>query len=150
MSQEFKPKDRSLSREMALQILFQWEFSKTLDFQQSLQLYEENFSLHPSSLEYARQLLNGIIENKEALDSLVSKYATHWHIDRLSLVDKNVMRIALYELKYLNFNPRIAINEAVNLAKKYGTQDSGAFVNGVLDRIAKAEFGPKPSESSEP
>jgi N utilization substance protein B len=90
-------------------------------------------------MEYTRALVQGIQSNKEKIDSIIQTASSHWKVQRMALVDRNVLRIAVFEMKVAakELEPQIAINEAIELAKKYGSTDSGGFVNGVLDQIAK-------------
>ena len=81
-----------------------------------------------------------ISENKKEIDSMIAKYATNWQIDRMAVIDRNVLRFAAYELLYnKDIPPKVSINEAIDIAKKFGGPDSGKFVNGVLDKINKTE-----------
>lgn len=87
--------------------------------------------------DFAEALINGVLEHQDVIDELVSKCSTNWKISRMAIVDRNILRMATFELQHLpDIPPRVSLNEAVELAKKYGTKDSSAFVNGILDRIA--------------
>jgi N utilization substance protein B len=89
--------------------------------------------------KYADELVCGIEEHRVEIDGDIAGNSMNWKISRMAAVDKNILRIAVYELKYRNDVPsKVAINEAVEIAKKFGTADSGAFVNGILDNIARA------------
>ena len=90
-------------------------------------------------MKYAELLVGGIQAYKEALDKEIQNVSQHWKVSRMSLVDRNILRIAVFEMKFSSelVKPSIAINEAIDIAKKYGTTDSGAFVNGVLDQISR-------------
>jgi N utilization substance protein B len=86
--------------------------------------------------EFSNRLITGACENIEGIDSIINRYSEHWRLSRMSTIDRNILRMAIYELVYLrDIPPPVTINEAVELAKKYGTEESGAFVNGILDRI---------------
>lgn len=128
---------RRKSRELALQILFQWEFEKDLNLEQGLALYRESFDHTPELWEYAKALVRGVLKNRERIDSVVQSNSSHWKMDRMSLVDRNILRVAVFELLFLKDDvpPRVAIDEAIEVAKKYGTTDSSGFVNGILDQI---------------
>lgn len=130
---------RKKSRELALQILFQTEFAPQITVEQYLHLFEE--SLSPETIQYASFLIKGVLENKDRIDQKIQASSQNWRLDRMTLVDKNVLRIATYEMKFSpeNIIDKIAINEAVELAKTYGTTESGSFVNGVLDQVAKSQ-----------
>lgn len=85
---------------------------------------------------FAKELVMGVWKEKEALDKLISRASRNWRIERMSRVDRNILRIAVYEVVYMgDIPPKVSIDEAVELGKKFGTEDSGAFVNGILDFI---------------
>jgi N utilization substance protein B len=91
---------------------------------------------------YAEQIVNGVVETRDALDGQITKASEHWRLTRMTRVDRNVLRLATWELVEQTDTPRaVILDEAIELAKRYGTEDSGAFVNGVLQRIAD-ECGP--------
>jgi N utilization substance protein B len=82
------------------------------------------------------RLIEGVTEHRNEIDSLIRQFSENWKMSRMSRVDRNVMRIAVYELLYCHdIPPKVSINEAIDIGKKYGTEDSGAFVNGILDSI---------------
>jgi len=85
-------------------------------------------------------LVKGVLSNKTQIDDLINKYAKNWKISRMPVVDRNIMRLATFELlKRLDIPRSVTINEAVEIGKKFGTKDSGPFINGVLDRIKSTE-----------
>lgn len=131
---------RRLSREMALQTLFQLEFSD-LDWQKAFEAVEEENEkqVKSSTQEYAKNVILGIDENKEKIDELISNHAKEWDITRLAAVDLSILRMALYEMHFTEdvIAPSIVINEAVEIAKIYGGDDSPRFINGILGKIAK-------------
>lgn len=131
------PETRRLARELALQVLFQQEFSPKLDFEKGLQTFRGNFHAPEEVWSYALKLLAGLKENKESIDQLISANSSHWTLDRMALVDLNILRIATFELIHLasEIPPKTAINEAIEISKKYGTSESSSFVNGILDQI---------------
>jgi len=104
---------------------------------------EESFdrvckSFHPPKeiRPFAKELVKGVWTNKEALDKLISRASRNWRIERMSRVDRNILRLAVFEVRYMeDIPPKVSIDEAVELGKKYGTEESGAFVNGVLDCV---------------
>lgn len=130
---------RRLSRELALQVLFQLEFAPQHDLVMALDNFRAAFTAEEGVWQYALTLLQGIQKSRADIDSVIQANMAHWKIDRLSLVDLNILRIATFELKYNagEVPPNAAINEAIEMAKKYSTSDSGKFVNGVLDQIRK-------------
>lgn len=132
---------RRLSREFALQIMFQREFSPHLSAREILTTYAESFNVDPEISDYGLQLIVGVEQNKEAIDQAIQSVSRNWKITRMALVDLNISRMAVYETFHMSppLPKGVAINEAVELAKKYGSTDSASFVNGVLDQLAKSK-----------
>jgi N utilization substance protein B len=146
---------RTRSREFALQILYQldmtqgdidavcedfWKDRSDLALQDTEKKALEDDKKDPEVRRYAETLVRGAIEKSEKIDIMVQTYAENWEMDRMAYVDRNILRIAVFELMYVDEIPvKVAINEAVELAKRYGEDDSSKFVNGILDHIAKSE-----------
>ncbi|MGE0527167.1 MAG: transcription antitermination factor NusB [Bdellovibrionales bacterium] len=133
---------RRLSREVALQVLFQQEFSNQQTVEAGLEAFRRSFDAAPEVWEYAHYLLKGVEQNRPEIDSLIQRSSAHWTLKRMALVDLNIMRVATFELKFSqgpasSVPPAVAINEAIEISKKYGTVDSAAFVNGILDQVMK-------------
>jgi len=133
---------RRHSREIALQVLFQLEFAASQDLTVALNHFRAAFSAPEEVWQYALALLQGVQTNREKIDREIQAHAAHWRLGRMALVDLNLLRIATFELRFADSSVpvAVAINEAIELAKKYGTTDSGKFVNGILDQIHKASF----------
>ncbi len=131
---------RRQSRELALQVLFQQEFAPDIDFQMSLKTFRESFNAPIEVWDYAEILLDGIEKNRIQIDQKIEKSADNWSLGRMALVDVNLMRIAVFEMFFSvqNLAPAVAINEAIEITKKYGTADSAKFINAVLDGIAQS------------
>ncbi|MDP8293092.1 MAG: transcription antitermination factor NusB [Candidatus Orphnella occulta] len=136
---------RTRSREHALQILYQADIrhedikSILSDFWKSQSQSSEE--LEPSIMEFAENLAQGTQENIKQIDTTISSYAQNWQLERMAVIDRNIMRMSCYELLFLDdVPPKVSINEAVDLAKKYGDLESGKFVNGILDKINKKEI----------
>ena len=126
---------RTKAREAALQILYQIEMTQDPQ-EKARQIYWENNPADPEIREFADQLVIGVIQRQEPIDRRITQCADNWDITRMAAVDKNILRLASYELLYTEeIPPKVAINEAVELAKKYGDTDSSKFVNGILDKI---------------
>jgi transcription antitermination protein NusB len=134
---------RRRSREMALQLLFQTEFVqggfKPTAAPEMLRRFNADFQIDAEVSEYGGKLFLGVSEKMAEIDGIIQAHSSHWKVSRMGLVDLSVMRVAIFEMKFLAepLNPRIAIDEAVEVAKKYGSTDSGAFVNGILDHVAR-------------
>lgn len=145
--------DRRKSRELALQALFALDLNKLglnkLDLNETgslpamdefLEQYGEDLS-EPTRLFFLT-LVDGVLENREKIDTILDQWAKNWKIFRMPAVDRNIMRIAVFEMLNLPDIPAsVSINEAVEIGKKFGTRDSGPFINGVLDRI-RTQHGP--------
>jgi len=126
---------RHRARELAVQVLFHLEFNPG-DPGESFDLLCRCFSPPKEVRAFSRELVLGVWENKEDLDRLISRASKNWRIERMSRVDRNILRVAVFEVVYAgDIPPKVSIDEAVELGKKYGAEDSGAFVNGVLDSI---------------
>lgn len=132
---------RTKARELALQVLFQIDITGE-DPDRVLELFWQNQRL-PSESEikdFAEILIRGTISTLPSLDEIIARYATNWLIKRMAVIDRNVLRLTTFEILHLPDVPiRVSINEAVDLAKKFGDIDSGKFVNGILDKISKSE-----------
>lgn len=103
----------------------------------------------PAACQFARDLLNGTMEHVEQIDGLIQTCAEHWDIDRMGRVDKCIMQIAIYEMLYCEDIPAaVSINEAIDIAKEFGSDDSGKFVNGILDR-ARKQLGLPPDKAAD-
>jgi N utilization substance protein B len=128
---------RREGREVALQLLFHWD----LNVQQSLggaelELFWEFRPSIQGVRTFATNLLNGVISRQATIDEKITKYTANYELRRISAVDRNILRMAIYEMLYAeDVPPIVAINEAIDIAKKFGTEESGKFVNGVLDRV---------------
>jgi N utilization substance protein B len=132
--------ERRQARELALQALFSFDMEKFVD--QSLDNFCANNEevLTDSVKPFFLDLVKGVMENRSQIDDLLNNYSTNWKISRMPVVDRNIMRISIFELlKCPDIPYSVSINEAVDIGKKYGTKDSSSFINGVLDRIKTLE-----------
>ncbi len=126
---------RHRAREVALTLLYQFEI-RPEDPARALADYLADHPLSPEARAYAETLIRGVLAEREALDQVIAAQAAHWALSRIALVDLNILRIGAYELLCCpDIPPKVAINEAVELAKAYGGEDSGRFVNGILDKL---------------
>lgn len=132
--------NRHLSRSIAMQSLYEWDFSGR-DMKKLKEIVERNLKEFGPGLEdadFVWQLVNGVVDNLEKLDNVISKAAPQWPINQITIVDRNVLRMGLYELLFAKREevpPKVAINEAIELAKTFGGESSGKFVNGVLGTV---------------
>lgn len=134
--------NRHLSRSIAMQSLYEWDF-KDMDMDKLDEIVKQNIEEFGPGIEetdFVWQIVNGVIENLSKLNKIIEKSAPEWPIDQITIVDRNVLRIGLYELLLGNRKevpPKVAINEAIELAKGFGGESSGRFVNGVLGTVFK-------------
>ncbi len=135
--------NRHLSRSIAMQTLYEWDFNNR-DDKKIEEILERNIKEFAPGIEdddFARNLIKGVLENKEKIDAIIVKTAPEWPLEQINLVDRNVLRLGIYELlfgKREEVPPKVAINEAIELAKSFGGETSGKFVNGVLGTIYRA------------
>ena len=126
---------RRRAREIALQVLYQLDASQGKP-QEVLDLFWENFKPSRQAREFCQRLVEGVCQNLGQIDRLVEDNSENWTLKRMAVVDRNILRLATFELLHCPDTPFKAIlNEAIELAKKYGADDSGAFINGILDKI---------------
>jgi N utilization substance protein B len=133
--------NRHLARTIALQTLFAWDFNGKKDSDLK-RLTEENFSNFAPNFDdggFVRDLVTGIRDNYQKIDNYIIKYATEWPLDQITTVDRNILRLGIYELLYTTVPPRVAINEAIEMAKSFGGDTSGKFINGVLGALYNDE-----------
>jgi N utilization substance protein B len=127
--------NRHLARAIAMQSLFEWDFrgNPTAALPAIIQHNIKEFGAGLGHTEFTEEIVDGVIKHLSEIDELVSKYAPSWPISQITIVDRNILRIGVYELKFCpDMPPRVAINEAIEIAKSYGGPSSGKFVNGVL------------------
>jgi N utilization substance protein B len=128
---------RHEARQWAVQFLFQRDFNRD-DLESALPLFWAGVKGAASTRRFAENLIRGVDAHREELDTSIQRYAEHWDLKRMGAVDRNVMRLALYEMLYCpDVPPVVSINEAVELAKELSGIESGKFVNGILDRARK-------------
>ena len=139
---------RTLAREIAVKVLYQFEVQRNLEFPDSgnsatpksdgfdVESFITEETDDPEVREFSRTLCEGALEALEDSDQLIAEVADNWDLSRLAALDRAILRLAVYELSDLEeVPPKVAINEAIELAKKYSTAQSGAFINGILDRL---------------
>lgn len=132
---------RRQSREVCLQILFQKEFNSDFNLPESLSYFGTVHKKEAEVIDYARFLLTGTLENLESIDSLIQKYSKNWETSRMSAIDLNILRPSIFEGIFADpqVSPKVIINESVEIAKKYSSKDSSAFINGILDQCFRNE-----------
>jgi N utilization substance protein B len=161
--------NRRLARERAVQFLYQLDLNSSKEIEEELERFwdvhraesffddkakatwssKEKPELPPPTLQdlaakdFMESLVKGVLEHLEDLDETIAQHAKNWNLRRMAAVDRNILRLAVYEIKYRNdIPPVVSINEAVDIAKKYSTEDSGKFVNGILDKVRSNTLRP--------
>jgi transcription antitermination protein NusB len=126
---------RRKAREIALQVLYGLNF-ENIDVQKALDLFWSNFVAPKAAKEFAAFLVQGTCEHKEELDKLIAGCSDNWSLGRMSKVDINILRLAVFEFLYCDdIPPKVSLNEAVDLGKTFGSENSGSFINGILDAL---------------
>lgn len=127
---------RRKSRELTLQVLFQREFAPQLTETEALSYLAEQAGSPEEVRTYALHLIKGVVEHCKPIDQLIRSHSRNWSVERMGLVDLNILRVAVYEIRFdQQVPPHAAINEAIEVAKKYSTQEAAGFINGILDAI---------------
>ncbi len=145
--------NRHLARSIAMQSLFQWDFSGK-ENKAVKKIVQDNIKEFAPGLEddsFVKELVEGVLKNREKLDSIIEKAAPEWPLEQVAMVDRNVLRLGLYELLFGNRDevpPKVAINEAIELAKTFGSDSSGKFINGVLGTVYREIGEPGKEETS--
>jgi len=138
-------KKRTRSRELALQFLYMLDL-RGGDFLKEAEGFLRGEERDASTREFALHLIRGTAERLASIDQVIREIAQNWDIERMAVIDRNVLRMATYELVHCpDIPPKVSINEAIELGKRYSTQNSGGFINGVLDRV-KDRFGAQRGE----
>ena len=132
---------RSDARKVALQMLYLVDVNPDVSLQQIQQLIKHELS-DAELVEFAENIVSGVRDHQPKIDRLIEGVAHHWRIKRMALTDRNVMRLAVFEMHHLGTPSPVAINEAVELAKEFGAQDSAGFVNGIVDRLTPEVLTP--------
>jgi transcription antitermination protein NusB len=132
--------NRHLSRTIAMQTLYQWDFNnkQNINLAENLEYNFAEFAPGFNDEGFAQRLVEGVVKNQKEIDELIKKYATEWPLEQITVIDRNILRIGVYELKFdAEIPSKVAINEAIEVAKAYGGESSGKFINGVLGAIYK-------------
>jgi N utilization substance protein B len=134
---------RRKSRELALQFLFSHDFQERVNAPESLarelDLFCDSFEVGQQAMPYGRKLIEGICLHLADIDTLLADHSHNWRVERMSSVDRNILRIAVFEMRYSGEVPaQVVINEALEIAKRYSINDSVAFINGILDAVQSA------------
>jgi len=137
---------RRKAREVALQVLYQLEIGQG-NPDEVLELYQDNFRAWERTREFCKRLIEGVKAYQGEIDRVLEENSEHWTLKRMAAIDRNILRMAAFELLYCPDIPfKVTLNEAIELAKKFSTEESSAFINGILDQIhARRDSRPSPS-----
>lgn len=140
---------RTKAREYALQILYQVDLTR-VELDQTLEDFWLYHLVPPEVKTFATELVRGTLAHLQAIDQLIATHASNWDINRMAVVDRNILRLGAFELLYLEdvVPPKVCLNEAVELAKRFGDEESSKFVNGILDTIYKTHAHDTPSSTN--
>jgi N utilization substance protein B len=128
---------RHKSREYALQMLFEWDMARQ-ETKRLEQLFWKSAPASETTREFANQLFEGAVARAEASDQVIEKLAQNWRLERLAAVDRNILRLAISEFRSGTAPPKVVIDEAIELAKKFSSAEAPAFLNGILDAVYKS------------
>ena len=132
---------RRKAREIALQVLYQIDASK-IEVDEAIKLFRDNFGILPEAGEFSEQLIRYTLSHIKEIDDLITSCSEHWSLERMSIVDKNILRIAVCEFLYCDdVPPKVTLNEAIDIGKNYGSDNSGSFINGILDAMYAKLWG---------
>jgi N utilization substance protein B len=135
---------RSRAREIVLQVLYEDDLNPERNMASSDQFLTRRLNNEPELVDFARGLLAGVRRNRSELDRMLTERADNWSLERMAVTDRNVLRLGAYEIMHTDTPQRVAINEAVELAKRFGARQSPQFVNGILDRFMQKSEEKKP------
>ena len=140
---------RSRAREIVLQILYQDDLNKERSVEEDLPFIKNRLHNNGNIVEFARELVDGVRNRLDAIDAQLGQVAENWKLGRMAATDRNVLRLGAFEILYYDTPDKVAVNEAIELAKRYGNELSPSFINGILDRLIKvAETNKTPSTES--
>ena len=138
--------NRRKARELALQMLFQYEFTGHRSDFRAIEDLDPAKKEHKDIKQFSEELVNGTLTHLEEIDNRIQKAAEHWKLERMASVDRNIMRFAVYEILYrMDIPAAVTINESLEIAKKFSSLEAASFINGLLDKIAR-ESGKKSIE----
>jgi N utilization substance protein B len=129
---------RHIARERSIQLLFQLDYNETEDREKAFDEFWGSFEDKPDVRPFADDLVLGVLEHRDSLDGEIQRYAKNWDLKRMGGVDRNVLRLALYEIQHRkDIPPVVSVNEAIELAKELSSDEAAKFVNGILDQAIK-------------
>ena len=134
---------RRRAREVSLQLLYEEDINPLRELSIANDFLAKRMLHNKPLIAFAQALLSGIRDNKDAIDKILTKHASNWSVKRMTTIDRNILRMSTYEMVFGEVPGRVSINEAIELAKRYGSKNSGQFVNGILDRVLREHTASK-------
>ncbi|HEY8348589.1 MAG TPA: transcription antitermination factor NusB [Clostridiales bacterium] len=132
---------RRAAREMAMKLLYQMEIQKD-DIESQMKLFFEHNPVSENDTSYIRDIIYGVYRNSEYISDIIQKHSRGWKITRISKIDLSILRLSIYEICFRDDIPfSVSVNEAVELAKKYSSEEAGSFINGILSRLSDSRTG---------
>ena len=128
---------RRRAREVALQVLYEEDINPLREYSVADEFVNKRMLFNKPLVAFSREILNGVRSNRTEIDKALARHAANWSLRRMTTIDRNILRISAFEILYGDVPGRVSINEAIELAKRYGSRNSSQFVNGILDRILK-------------
>jgi len=133
---------RRKAREIAVQVLYQLDMNRDDNAEHALQVFWEQYRHTDEVREFATRLVRGAAENREKIDTAITRTSKNWSFNRITPVDRSILREAVFEILFCPDIPyKVTLNEAIELGKKFGSEKSGAFINGVLDNVLESKPG---------
>ena len=127
---------RRKSREIIIQVLYQMDMSDG-DAEENFNLFWQHFNPSDELKEFSQEIVQGVCKHREEIDALIEKHSKHWRLRRMPIIDKNILRSAIFELMFCPDTPvKVIINEAIELGKKFSSGKSAPFINGILDKVS--------------
>lgn len=139
---------RRRAREVVLQVLYEEDVNPLRELSVADQFLAKRMLHNKPLIAFAQQLLSGVRNHRDELDEMLTKHAANWSIKRMTTIDRNILRMSSYEIVFGDVPGRVSINEAIELAKRYGNRNSGQFVNGILDRVLREQDAKEKEEQA--
>jgi N utilization substance protein B len=133
---------RRRAREVVLQVLYEEDMNPMRDIAIADQFLAKRMLHNKPLIAFAQQLLVGVREHRDEIDEILTKHAANWSVKRMTTIDRNILRMSTFEMLHGGVPGRVSINEAIEIAKRYGNRNSGQFVNGILDRVLRDHQAP--------
>jgi len=135
--------NRHYARVIAMQILYEADFNGRHDIETLVDRHLKNLSLNGENVDFLKELVFGVSKDIDKLDKIIAEVAPGWPVNQVAIIDRNILRISIYEITKTDIPPKVVINEAVEIAKTFGSETSSRFINGVLGTVYNQKYGEK-------